>query len=80
MRQAKIILLTLVVVTFLGGLVAFKATIFANHFLYTGPLNSGVCTIRAEGRVIIVGIPNCAASTIPLSSGCPNECTTFEDD
>jgi hypothetical protein len=80
MIKAKIMLFIITVAATLGIGLAFKTNTRANHFLYTGVINSGVCLTRVEGRVIARGIPNCAASTVPLSSNCPNEYTTFEED
>jgi len=80
MRKGKLMLSVLIIVAVLAASLAFKTTRSSNHFLYTGPLNSGVCTTRVNGAVIILGTPNCAASTVSLASGCPNACTVTEDD
>lgn len=80
MKKAKVLLSTLCIVAAIAISFAFKASKFSTHFIYTGALNSGVCQTLTNGRAIISGTPQVAASCSPMSSGCPNEATTVVAD
>ena len=70
MRKAKIMLSTLVLVFAVFTLLASKMSNFSQNVVYTGKLNSGVCTTAVSFRVIITGTPNLDASTTSLAFGC----------
>lgn len=78
MRHAKIMLSVLSFTVIIAMSFALKIN-KSIHVIYTGPLHSGVCTIKVTGRVIITGTPQCAASTIAMTSDCPDACITVID-
>lgn len=80
MKKAKVLLSTLCLVAAVATNFAFKASKFSTHFIYTGALNSGKCQTLTNGRAIISGTPQVAASCSSMSSGCPNQATTVIDD
>lgn len=75
MIRAKIMLAILKVVFVCAICFAFRAKTYQLHFIYTGPLNSGVCQTKVCGT-ILPGTAIVAASTVSLASGCPNVFTT----
>jgi hypothetical protein len=85
MKKARLMLSILCVLAVLSTAFAFTANKYANHFIYTGaivqPNNATSCLTKVNGAAITGGCtPSVRASTVPLSSGCPAECTTTVSD
>jgi hypothetical protein len=80
MSKAKFALIFVMVIGIIGLLAAFKVSRFSSHFIYTGKLNTGVCTTKVKGAAIMNGTPNAAASTIQKTKDCPNAFTVTISD
>jgi hypothetical protein len=70
MKKAKIMLAAIAAVGIAGGFLAFK-TAKIPVTIYTGELGSGICTVATVGIIQHAGTPM-AASTQPLTTGCPD--------
>jgi hypothetical protein len=72
MKKMKTGIIALSTVLLIGSGYVVAAKPFSSHVLFTGTLNSGVCTTRTTGVEIQSGTANEAASTTAKTSGCPN--------
>jgi hypothetical protein len=72
MKKAKVMLLSLVLFAVIGTLFASKANRFSNHYIYTGKMGSGKCTVKVNGGAIMGGTPNVAAALVSKTSSCPD--------
>ena len=79
MKKANLMVTLLGIIAILAIAFAFKVENSSLHFIYTGVLHSRVCTIKTLGAVIQPGTPVVAASTVPLTTNCPDEFTTITE-
>jgi len=76
MKKAKLMLLALAIFAVAGTSLAFKASNFETHFIYTGT-SATDCTSnhKVEGaKVIYPCTPNIYASVAPNTVNCPFTC------
>lgn len=75
MKKAKLMLTAITIFAVIGTAFAFKANNFSSHYVYTGTKGSKSCTTKVTGTAIMSGTPNVAASTVSLTTGCPDAFT-----
>jgi hypothetical protein len=72
MKKTKTSIIALSTVLLIAAGYAFAAKPYSSHVLYVGPLSGNSCTTRTTGVEIQAGTANQAASTTPLTTGCPH--------
>jgi hypothetical protein len=78
MKKARLMLSAVAIFAVVGTAFAFSANRFADHFVYTGTLGSGICQAKKTFAAISSPSPTdilVAASTVSLASGCPDQFT-----